>query len=51
MLFTNKSSNKKNQVVWVILGGCNKVTIEYALKYELQTTNNQAKYEALIASP
>ena len=42
------SSNKIRSGVVVICKGSDGIVIEYELKCNFQTTNNQAKYKALI---
>ena len=42
-------SNVKGSGTRIILKGPNNVTLEQALKLNFRASNNQAKYEALIA--
>ena len=49
-LYVDKSSNGKGNEAGVIVEGPNAMVLEYSLKFDFKVTNNQAKYEALIAS-
>ena len=49
MLYVNELSNGKGIEVSVILEGSNDIVLEDALKFDFKETNNQAKYEALVA--
>ena len=49
-LYVNGSSNNKGSGARVILKGMNGVSIEQYLQFMFKTSNNQAKYEALLAS-
>ena len=49
MLYVDGSSNNKGSGVEVILEDINKVSIKQFLRFMFKTSNNQAKYEALIA--
>jgi len=48
-LHVDESSNKKGSEAGIILEGPKKFQIDMALRLEFKTSNNQAKYEALIA--
>nr|KYP72275.1 Transposon Ty3-I Gag-Pol polyprotein [Cajanus cajan] len=48
-LHIDRSSNSKGGGVGIILEGLNQVTLEQSLKFSFKVTNNQAKYEALLA--
>ena len=48
-LYVDGSSNGKGSGAGVILEGPNDITLKYSLKFDFQETNNQAKYEALVA--
>ena len=43
------SSNKKGGGAGVILEGPDELTVEQAIRFGVETSNNQAEYEALIA--
>ena len=49
-LYMDGSSNGKGSGVGVRLKGLNDMILEYSLKFNFKAINNQAKYEALIAS-
>ena len=44
------SLNGKGSGAGVILEGPNDIVLKYSLKFDFKTTNNQAEYEALVAS-
>ena len=44
------SSNNKGSEAGIILENQNKVSIEQSLKFMFKASNNQAKYEPLLAS-
>nr|KYP38150.1 Uncharacterized protein Mb2253c family [Cajanus cajan] len=48
-LHVDGSSNSKGGGAGIILEGPNQVTLEQSLKFSFKATNNQAKYEALLA--
>ncbi|XP_020211548.1 uncharacterized protein LOC109796275 [Cajanus cajan] len=48
-LHVDGSSNSKGGGAGIILEGPNQVTLEQSLKFDFKVTNNQAKYEALLA--
>nr|KYP58025.1 Transposon Ty3-I Gag-Pol polyprotein [Cajanus cajan] len=48
-LHVDRSSNSKGGGAGIILEGPNQVTLEQSLKFSFKVTNNQAKYEALLA--
>uniref|UniRef100_A0A151UDR6 Gypsy retrotransposon integrase-like protein 1 n=1 Tax=Cajanus cajan TaxID=3821 RepID=A0A151UDR6_CAJCA len=48
-LHVDGSSNSKGGGVGIILEGPKQVTLEKSLKFSFKVTNNQAKYEALLA--
>ena len=50
VLYTNGSTNRYEGGDRVILEGPKCVIVEHTLCFDFQTTNNQAEYEALIAS-
>lgn len=43
------SSNEKRSRTEVILESLDEVIIEQSIRFEFEATNNQAKYEALLA--
>ena len=49
-LYIDGSSDGKGSGARVILEGPNGITLEYLLKFDFQAINNQAEYEALVAS-
>ena len=49
-LFTNGSSNNKRSEVGIILKGLKQASLKYSLKFEFKATNNESKYEVLIAN-
>ena len=49
-LYVDGASNMKGSRVWIILEGLDNVTLEQAIKLNFKASNNQAKYEGLIAS-
>ena len=49
VVFVDGSSFVRGGGVGVILGGPGKVMIKQYLKFEFKASNNQAKYEAIIA--
>jgi len=42
------SFNKKGIEVEIILEGPDQITLEQAIRFNFETSNNQAKYEAII---
>ena len=50
VLLVDKSSNQQGSGAGVILEGPNGVLIEQSLRFTFKASNNQAEYEALIAS-
>jgi len=48
-LYVDGSSNEKGSGVGVILESLDEVIIEQSIRFEFEATNNQAKYEALLA--
>ena len=48
VLYFDGSFNRSRGGVSVILEGLEGIAMEHSLKFDFQTTNNQAKYEALI---
>ena len=42
--------NNNGSGAGVILKGLNDIALEYSLKFSFQAMNNQAEYEALVAS-
>ena len=44
------SSNLKDRGVSIILKGPKGITIEQSLRFDFKASNNQTKYEALIAN-
>ncbi|RDX92619.1 Pro-Pol polyprotein, partial [Mucuna pruriens] len=49
MLSIDGSSNKKGSRAWIILEGPGGVLIEQSFRFDFRASNNQAKYEALLA--
>jgi len=49
ILYVDGSSNKKGSGAGVVLEGPEGFRVEQALIFQFQTSNNQAKYEVLIA--
>ena len=50
VLYTNGSANKNGGGAGIILEGPAGITVEHSLCFNFQMTNNQAEYEALVAS-
>ena len=50
MLFVDGSSNLKGSGAGIILEGPEGIAIEQSLRFGFKASNNQAEYEALIAS-
>lgn len=48
-LFVDRSSNLRRSEVGIVLQGPSDLVLEYYLCFSLQTRNDQAGYEALIA--
>lgn len=48
-MYVDGSSNEKGSGVGVILESLDEVIIEQSIRFEFEATNNQAKYEALLA--
>ena len=48
-MFVDGSSNRKGSGARIVLEGPRSFHLEMTLKFEFKTSNNQAKYEALIA--
>ena len=48
MFYVDSSLNRKGSGVGVILEGLNDITLDYSLKFDFQTTNNQVEYKALV---
>ncbi|KAK3025696.1 hypothetical protein RJ639_041701 [Escallonia herrerae] len=49
MLYVDGSSNTSESGAGLILNGPDGLTIEYALRFDFQASNNEAEYEALVA--
>jgi len=49
MFSVDGSSNQQGSDAGIVLEGSNRVLIEQALRFAFKASNNQAKYEALIA--
>jgi ribonuclease HI len=49
MIYVDGSSNAKGCGAWVIIENVEGVSVEYSLKCEFPTSNNQAEYEACLA--
>ena len=49
MLYSDGSTNRSRYKIGVILEGPRSVMVEQSLYFDFQTTNNQARYKALIA--
>lgn len=43
------SYNKKCSGAWIILEGLGEIAVEQSIRFEFETSNNQAEYEAQIA--
>ncbi|KAI5351635.1 hypothetical protein L3X38_004526 [Prunus dulcis] len=50
-LFVDGSSNAQGCGAGLVLVSPDKVTLEYALRFNFQASNNEAEYEALLAVP
>lgn len=48
-MYIDGSSNEKGSGVGVILESLDEVILEQSIRFEFEATNNQAKYEALLA--
>lgn len=48
-MYIDGSSNEKGSEVGVILESLDEVILEQSIRFEFEATNNQAKYEALLA--
>jgi len=49
LLSVDSSSNKKESAASIILEGLGEVAVEQSIRFGFDTSNNQAKYEALIS--
>ncbi|XP_077249171.1 uncharacterized protein LOC143888615 [Tasmannia lanceolata] len=49
MLFVDGSANSDGNVAGLVLAGPDRFLVEYALKLDFNASNNEAKYEALLA--
>jgi len=49
VLSVDRSSNQQGRGVGIILEGLNGLLIEQALRFAIKASNNQAKYETLVA--
>lgn len=49
IIYVDDSSNTKESGAGIILEGSAGLTIEQSLRFDFKTTNNQARYEAIIA--
>ncbi|RDX75274.1 hypothetical protein CR513_44860, partial [Mucuna pruriens] len=49
VLYVDDSLNPKGGGANIILEGPKDVTLEHSLKFDFKASNNQAKYEALLA--
>jgi len=49
LLSVDGSSNKKGSGAGIILEGPGQVVVKQSIRFEFETSNNQAEYEALIA--
>jgi hypothetical protein len=48
-IYVDGSSNPKGAGVGILIENDEGVTVEYSIKFEFPTSNNQAKYEACLA--
>ena len=50
LLYVDVSSNKKGSEAGIVLEGPKHFQLEVSLRFDFKTSNNQAEYEALVAS-
>ena len=49
MLYMDRSLNDQVNGATMILEGPNDIILEYSFKFDFKATNNQVRYEALVA--
>ncbi|GAA0157621.1 hypothetical protein LIER_14850 [Lithospermum erythrorhizon] len=49
VVYVDGARNSKGSGSGILIGGPNQITMEYALKFLFEATNNEAEYEVMIA--